>query len=132
MTLIEIFCRNLRLILTLKGESYASLAKLCQGKISVATITNMQNPNKTNPTLNVIATVAEALHIAPKFLLDPNLEYTGYTKPVDGYLRRECLLSDVQNERVKRWEEINATKIRQLKQAKIEKAIRDSDKFKKY
>ena len=129
MTLVETFCRNLRMILTMKGESYQSLVDLCKKEVSQATIQNMKHPDKCNPTLNNIEKIAKALNIKPKFLIDPNLDYNAMITPAQGFIRRECLLSEVQDYEVREWEKLNAQRVKNIREQQLLEYIERKKKF---
>ena len=133
MTLCDVFCRNLRILMALKGLSVVQLAELCRDGVSVATLNKFHQfstQNKNNPTLNAVACIAKALGVKPTVLLDPDLDYNGSIKPCEGYIKRECLLSDVQNVKVEEWEQNNRQRIIAIKRQKIEDAVKAERKFK--
>ena len=131
MTLCDVFCRNFRILLALKGLTVVQLAELCGNDVSLPTLTKFHRSSaQINPTLNGIACIAKALGVKPTVLLDPDLDYNGSIKPCEGYIKRECLLSDVQNVKVEEWEKINRQRIIAIKRQKIEDAVKAERKFK--
>lgn len=121
--LVYIFVRNLKIFLTLKGYEYTDLYELCHHQLSVSFIATLRHAEKINPTLKVISILAQALKIAPTDLLDPNLNYSGKKVDVPGYIRREVLVTPMQNLIVKDWEEINEETIKRTKQLQLERAM---------
>lgn len=112
----EIFCNNVRKLLATKGWCYANLADNCKGKLSKAYVNSFRDPNKINPTLDVLDAVAETFGISVLKLMDPNLEYNRVENDLpDGYVKKEVLLTKLEYSEVKDWEEVNKKKVEAIK-----------------
>lgn len=112
----EIFCNNVRKLLATKGWCYANLADNCKGKLSKAYVNSFRDPNKINPTLDVLDAVAETFGISVLKLMDPNLEYNRVENDLpEGYVKKEVLLTKLEYSEVKDWEEVNKKKVEAIK-----------------
>lgn len=112
----DIFCNNVRKLLATKGWCYANLADNCKGKLSKAYVNSFRDPNKINPTLDVLDAVAETFGISVLKLMDPNLEYNRVENDLpEGYVKKEVLLTKLEYSEVKDWEEVNKKKVEAIK-----------------
>ena len=106
-TLAQIFSANVQKLLLLNGWSYLDLAERCKGKLSQAYISKFRHPDKINPTLEVVETVAQAFCISGPQLLNPKLLFDKSTLLPPGYFRKEYLVDEFQDITISAWEQKN-------------------------
>ena len=106
-TLAQIFSANVQKLLLLNGWSYLDLAERCKGKLSQAYISKFRHPDKINPTLEVVETVAQAFCVSGQQLLNLNFTFNKYTALPPGYFRKEYLVDEFQDRQITEWEDFN-------------------------
>ena len=122
MTSREIFCNNVRKLLAVKGWCYANLADNAKGKLSKAYVNSFRDPQKVNPSLDVLDAVAETFGVSIQKLLDPNLEYNRVENGLpDGYVKKELILTELQLAEVEEWEKNNQEQIERIKRQKFQR-----------
>ena len=90
-TLAQIFSANVQKLLLLNGWSYLDLAERCKGKLSQAYISKFRHPDKINPTLEVVETVAQAFCISGQQLLNLNFTFTNTQLYLQAILEKNIL-----------------------------------------
>ena len=121
MTSIELFCRNLRIFMTIKRLDFAKLTVLTHNKISYSYLLNFRRPQNFNPSIDKLEILANAIDVPMKVMFDPNVGWDGDYSAPDGFIRREALLSDAQNVLIAQWEKENEKRIDEQKKQKSER-----------
>ena len=119
-------CYNVRNLLMAKGMTYQKLCEIAGFSQSYTTL--MKNPDKFNPTLDVIDALARALKVRPRDLINPRLNIDDLTGRPSNMHDYSVTLTDFQRMRIQPWLEANERRIKlfRLERARKYKELQDS------
>lgn len=113
-----IICSNIKSLLIVKNLNYSDLCSIAD--LSPSYVTLLRDPDKFNPTLEVLSAVSEALKVSLVDLCDRHLDAAKYQALPEDMQHYDLILTRFQRFRIDSWLKMNEQKIKDYQKEKIE------------
>lgn len=106
MDYVEILCKNIKIIMNIKGLTFADLSRR-EPKLSTAYGQKIKDPSIFNPTVRTLELLAKALEVPAYELLNPNYKFENSEPLPNGYEIVEAVLTTAEAKHVRIRDEHN-------------------------
>ena len=116
MSINDVVVHNIRMLLLSKGMNYTDLTKAAGLSVSYPTL--LKKAESCNPTLNVLAAIADVLRVSVKDLVDEHLNIERLDELPPGLKWRTVMLTEMQMIQIEDWLTANKQKIADFRRKK--------------
>ncbi|MBE6422600.1 helix-turn-helix domain-containing protein [Succinivibrio dextrinosolvens] len=109
---------NIKSLLIVKNMNYSDLCS--QADLSPSYSVFFKDPDKFNPTLEVLSSIASSLNVSLSELIDPHLDAAKYQELPEDMKHYDVILTKFQRFRIDSWLKINEKKIKDYQIKKLE------------